>query len=763
MSLRKKAFIITMIIIVIAIPIIYYFTKVFFFDSVVAMEKKQLEDNMIVTSELINKRIELVDSINNDWAQWDDTYEFVNKFTDKYIEENLSYLSLKAIKVSQMLYFGSDKEFKYGVEYNLDTGVPVKISEKLINEIKRDGKILKLKGVNENIRGILVSDENPYIFAARPIYKSNFMGESRGVLITLKLITNSDIVDIQNTIKLPIRMEVFNSPKNSSEFSIAAAEIEKNSLDTYIKPVDKTLTQIYFSRADYHGKNAVIFRLEMKREIYLIGYKNQMVFFAATILLILLFYVVTLMLLNHFVFIPMNKLNILINTIPAAVYYKDIEKKYISVNKMFYELFGIKRKRVRELRDRDIMSLEIADKEEIIDNEIIKTKESRINMIANFKTEDGQNKWFSTSKAPMLDHKGRVIGVACITTDISNIKEMEEKLEINGARYSISNSVGIAIYPDDGISAEELLKNAGTAMQGAKETGKNRYMFYNKNLTQKIFEKIETEKNIRLALEKDEFLLYYQPQISFDGKKIFGAEALIRWNHPVIGFIPPYKFISIAEESNLIVPIGEWVLKMACKQAKEWSTKLSYPVKVSVNLSSVQLYQNNRDIIKVIMGLLNETQLPPHLLEVEITESVVMKDFDISCRILKELKNNGITIALDDFGTGYSSMVYLKNLPIDKIKIDQNFIRDLKEGSNDQVIVKTIVQLSKELGLSVIAEGVETREQLEILRKCNCQELQGYFFNRPVPAADFEEYFKSWDSIKDGYFDEMAGDVLEIK
>jgi len=305
----------------------------------------------------------------------------------------------------------------------------------------------------------------------------------------------------------------------------------------------------------------------------------------------------------------------------------------------------------------------------------------------------------------------------------------------------VTSSIGISIFPTDGNSPEILLKNAEAAMHRSKELGINNYQHYKPAMNARSFEQLTLEHNLRKALKNNEFLVYYQPLIDLLPGTIIGAEALVRWRHPELGMILPAQFIPLAEETGLILPIGEWVLHTACTQVRQWQSEFNEDYYVSVNLSARQFQQ--QDLVSTINRVLKETNFNPELLVLEITESVGMKNPEQTLRVLQELKEMGIHIAIDDFGTGYSSLSYLKRFPIDTIKIDRSFVRDVPNDSNDTAIVLAIIAMARSLKLSVIAEGVETKEQANYLLSNGCHKMQGYLYSPPVCPEDFYAFLSN--------------------
>lgn len=325
------------------------------------------------------------------------------------------------------------------------------------------------------------------------------------------------------------------------------------------------------------------------------------------------------------------------------------------------------------------------------------------------------------------------------------IKAFEKPFAVDGYEFYITASIGVVFYPQDGTNVEVLMKNADIALYRMKDDGKNNYNIFKPVPNSSGIERLTLEHSIRKALDLDEFVVYYQPQIDILTGNIIGTEALVRWNHPTLGLVPPTKFIPIAEETGLIVPLGEWVLKTACLQNQIWKDKGFPPMSVSVNLSSRQFSRYN--LVDTIKEILLETHIDPQYLELEITESMTM-NVDVAIEVLGKLKELGIQICIDDFGTGYSNLYYLKLFSIDRLKIDQSFVRNIMTDSNDADIVATIIAMAHKLGIDVIAEGVETKDQLDFLRSQSCHEVQGFYYYPPLPAEQIERLLKKTATIK---------------
>ncbi|MEA2491181.1 MAG: hypothetical protein QOH21_2973 [Acidobacteriota bacterium] len=309
-------------------------------------------------------------------------------------------------------------------------------------------------------------------------------------------------------------------------------------------------------------------------------------------------------------------------------------------------------------------------------------------------------------------------------------------LEVNGHRLYVTTSIGITLFPEDGQDAETLLKNADTAMYRAKDEGRNTYQMSTQELSRSTEERMTLENGLHRAIENGEFEIWYQPQVDLTTMDVVGMEALLRWKHASRGIIRPADFISVAEERGMIVVIGDWVIREACREVRRLHDAGREGFRVAVNISARQFRDSN--LLATIEGAIATSGIEPRCLELEITETVAMENVLLTMTTLAALRKTGVTIAIDDFGTGHSSLSYLKRFPIDALKIDRAFVSDLPDGFEDAAIVKSVIQLAQGLNLRVVAEGVETAEQLEFLRAHGCHEVQGFYFTEPVPAHELD-------------------------
>lgn len=323
------------------------------------------------------------------------------------------------------------------------------------------------------------------------------------------------------------------------------------------------------------------------------------------------------------------------------------------------------------------------------------------------------------------------------------VEQLSKPFRVHGHELYVTTSIGISLFPYHGDDIETLIANADTAMYRAKQEGRHTFRMYAYEMNAKSFEQMLLEQSLRKAIAEDELLLHYQPQVDPHGREVVGLEALVRWQHGEFGLIPPSEFIPIAEETGLIVPLGNWVLRQACLQHGKWRAEGRPPIKISVNVSGKQF--QHPEFIPGLAAILDQSAMRPELLELEITESIFIHDAPQTIEKLKQLKRMGLRIAVDDFGTGYSSMNYLRQFPLDVLKIDRSFIRDIAHNAHDQAITDAMIRLAHDLGLRVVAEGVETAEQLARIKQPRCDAVQGYLFSKPLPAEEMGRWLTEAD------------------
>ena len=336
------------------------------------------------------------------------------------------------------------------------------------------------------------------------------------------------------------------------------------------------------------------------------------------------------------------------------------------------------------------------------------------------------------------------------------LQQLAKPFRLDQSELMVTASIGISVFPDDGHDVSTLLRHADTAMYQAKEQGRNNFQFFTSEMNTRALEHLSLVNALHAALKNKEFLLHYQPQVDIQSGEIIGLEALVRWQHPARGLILPDVFITVAEDSSLIVPLGKWVMKEACAQHKRWLNEGLPALRIAVNLSARQFLR--QDLLGMITEILDDSGMDPQYLELELTESTFMGHISDTIEVLQALRKLGVHVSIDDFGTGYSSMAFLKRFTIDKLKIDRSFVSDLATNSDDAAIVTATIAMAHSLNLTVIAEGVETEEQLQFLKDNGCEQIQGHYFSRALPAREITELLHSGRRLADS-----ASDVLNVR
>ena len=823
----------------------YIFAELTFIKDFSRIEKKAVNRDVNRAVNALDRELSNLSSINIDWASWDDTYYFIQDKNKEYIDANLINESFKNLRLNFMIYINDKNEVIFSKVFNLENNkeeiIPTNI---IIDYLLSNSSITKHTSTSSNINGIVTFQNMHLAVSLSPITTSLKQGPIKGTLIMGKVIDSKFINQLSDTTELSITF----SPLDAANFPFNSNE------DIITKPLNDDAILGYTPIKDLYGNPAFILSIASPREVYSEALASEFDFTFYLFASCLVFCIISLKLLGMTVLNPSIDQEVLLNTIPAQVYYKDKSLRYITGNSIFSRLFNVRKDKIRGKTDFDFFPKEQAEVIREQDFNILFSGVPKLNIERQITLPDGSNIWASTSKAPYVGEDGKIKGMVGITMNITDYKLAQDKIHylafydpltnlpnrtlfnalvtksisstsgycdslailymdldkfklindtlghstgdeflqiiagrilrcisrsdvlarlggdefalltklnskkdinalctkiieavkepwyFNDYEISAGVSIGIVLYPKDGEDVSTLLKCADIAMYKAKTQGRNHYEFYTSTLSTKAEEELCLESSLLNALRNGEFELYFQPQFNAVDRKLVGIEALIRWNHPELGMIPPSKFIPFAEERDLILPIGQWVIKTACTQAKLWQEQGLSAIPVAINLSSNQFQQKN--LLSMISSILKETELSPEYLQIEITESMAMQNPEYTLRVLNKLKCMGIKIALDDFGTGYSSLSYLKRFPIDKLKIDKFFIQNTEVNSEDSEIVKIIISLAHKLHISTIAEGVETEEQLAFLKKENCDEIQGFLLGKPMPFSSLQKLIR---------------------
>ncbi len=769
------------------------------------MENMSVRNDLSNIHKAVGSKLDYLSILAKDWAVGDDTYQFIQDGNDDYRQSNLQDYNFANLNVNMILYLNNDGQMVYGKMADLEKGTTHAVSQSILDRLP-GLKPLWIIDPDYSAKGLMMLPEGPMLVASYPVLKSDESGPADGYIVFGRNLDSSIIKEISESLNLNISTELINAKEFMHlkiENRQASGIVEVQALDSdMIKGSEYYPDMMYESAIKLNvALPREIYRVGQTTVLFTVVIV-AVVFF---VILLLIWALINKYVIKRISSLHKNVTAIAEHQdLSARVETSGGNDEIYCLSENINNMLGVTEElnnRIRKTNaDLELRSAELEKANEALLAEKDKIKhmayhDSLTNLPNGVYFNDYLNRQISTS-----DRSGMPVAVLFIDLDgfkmindtlghsagdellvlvshrltrtlrksdfiariggdeflilANNVKDMRgieeasgkiirklaEPFMVSGQECFISASVGISLYPIDGTTAEELTKNADLAMYKAKDDGKNRYCFCSREMKDQVVENMRLSNQLWRALERDEFELYYQPQINCYTKKIIGMEALIRWNHPERGLMLPGKFIGLAEQTGAINAIGEWVLTTACRQCRQWQMEYLSELRVAVNLSTKQL-QNN-DIVGQVRHTLGCTGLDPAKLELEVTESVFVKEVEYVINILKQLKDLGIEIAIDDFGTEYASMNYLKNMPIDRIKIAMPFIQGLDISEKDQAITKAIIILAKSMGMSVIAEGVETRSQYDFLTQKLCDETQGFFFYRPLPVSEMEEVLK---------------------
>lgn len=618
--------------------------------------------------------------------------------------------------------------------------------------------------------------EGPILVASKPVLTSRYEGPIRGTLIMARNLDEDEIRYLSQQTEMEKQVEMFPASAFTSEHEQMLLSMNQQQKNIYVQAIDEEKISGYTFMNDIFGKPVLLFRIQMNRDIYKQAQESLFYLFMFFVITVIAFGSLVFFFLEKFILSRLTYLSKSVSKIrkkgDLSLRVEDCGRDELGnlaqgINEMLHALEQSQKKityqayhdSLTKLPNRlqleqsifsaiehdetlAVMFLDLDRFKRINDtmghasgDELLQEVSKRL--LQCLDPDDLVALWGGDEFAIILRGVREKTLVSAKAGKI--LEEINKPVVIDGQQLTVTGSIGISLYPEDGTDYYTLLKNADTALYYAKEQGKNDLYFYSPSMNKDHYENLMMENRLRIAIKENEFVLYYQPQFNIRTGSIFGMEALLRWHNPEEGIISPAHFIAVAEETDLIVPIGEWVLRTACQQNKAWQDAGYPPNRISVNLSAKQFLQKN--LVEAVKQILNETGLSPEWLELEITESIAMKDVELTVQVLKELRKMGVQIAIDDFGIGYSSLNHIKRFPINTLKIDQSFIRDVTENPDDAAIVSSIITLAHSLKLNVIAEGVETREQVAFLSRKNCDRMQGYFFGKPIPAEQIEKEF----------------------
>ena len=797
-SIRTRFIGIMAVMLILTTGMVYLILHTVMQDKINILEDKYIIENVERTKKEIFKEIEVLDTIVMDWAVWDNSYQFMIDKNPEYIKANLSEDTLNNLKINIMLFIDNKGNLVHGEGYDLQKKESVPIDEALLKYIK-DHSLLQNNDVKYRKSGIVtLNGKDLILLSICPILTSAGEGPINGYIVLGANFTEKKIAYIGEELSSEIKLTFLKDFEYDRKFfdlkddkiQIDAVSDQKIIGRAFLDDIDGKHLLLLSIEKNRDINN--IGEAGIKATLWLL---LGLFFLFAIIITVILDRGILLRfqeLSNDIRKIGEGK------DLSVRLKRQNIDDELTDVSNEINGMLGVLersqlflsksesalKKAIEKLQD-EVLEHEKTQEQikyiayhdtltglpnrnllnELLVHSITLAERNNKCMAVLFLDIDGF-KMINDSKGHgmgdqilqevaerllktlrksdviarhggdefivIIEELDNCSGVELIANKIINC--FQEPFHLENQDYFLTTSVGVAVYPADGQTPDMLIKNADIAMYKAKENGKNQYLFCTPVMKDVANEMMELSTNLYRAIEKNELELYYQPQLSCHNNQIMGVEALIRWRHPVMGLISPAKFIPIAEKTGLILPIGEWVLRTACQQNKKWQEQGLPKIRMGVNLSLRQFHNN--DLLNLVESVLKETKLAPQYLELEITETIAMKEKSYIINTLNAFRQIGVSIAIDDFGTEYSSLSYLKHLPVDRLKVAMQFIRGIGIDHKDEALAKGIIVLAKSIGMNVIAEGVETKEQLEFLKNHNCDEIQGYYFFKPLAEAE---------------------------
>ena len=797
-SIRTRFIGIMAVMLILTTGMVYLILHTVMQDKINILEDKYIIENVERTKKEIFKEIEVLDTIVMDWAVWDNSYQFMIDKNPEYIKANLSEDTLNNLKINIMLFIDNKGNLVHGEGYDLQKKESVPIDEALLKYIK-DHSLLQNNDVKYRKSGIVtLNGKDLILLSICPILTSAGEGPINGYIVLGANFTEKKIADIGKELSSEIKLTFLKDFEYDRKFfdlkddkiQIDAVSDQKIIGRAFLDDIDGKHLLLLSIEKNRDINN--IGEAGIKATLWLL---LGLFFLFAIIITVILDRGILLRFqelsndirkigegkdlsvrlkrqnIDDELTDVSNEINGMLGALERSQLFlsksesalkKSIEKlqdevlehqktqeqiKYIAYHDTLTGLPN--RNLLNELlvhsitlaeRNNKCMAVLFLDidgfkmindsKGHGMGDQILQEVAERL--LKTLRKSDVIARHGGDEFIVIIEELDNCSGVELIANKIINC--FQEPFHLENQDYFLTTSVGVAVYPADGQTPDMLIKNADIAMYKAKENGKNQYLFCTPVMKDVANETMELSTNLYRAIEKNELELYYQPQLSCHNNQIMGVEALIRWRHPVMGLISPAKFIPIAEKTGLILPIGEWVLRTACQQNKKWQEQGLPKIRMGVNLSLRQFHNN--DLLNLVEAVLKETKLAPQYLELEITETIAMKEKSYIINTLNAFRQIGVSIAIDDFGTEYSSLSYLKHLPVDRLKVAMQFIRGIGIDHKDEALAKGIIVLAKSIGMNVIAEGVETKEQLEFLKNHNCDEIQGYYFFKPLAEAE---------------------------
>ncbi len=832
--------------------------KVFFQESFIRLEDQLARETLARSINVFEEKINYINLTSEDWAHWDDAYQFMADRRQTFLDSNLVGSTLQTLDLNVILFLDDRGGLVAGKAFDLEEEVEVPLFDGLLQELRVRSDFFLFNQGNRHFAGILMLPEGPLLMAVNSILTSRVEGPPRGGLLMGRFLNEAELTVLARKSNLAFQFSHVDQGKNWPAWGASP----DNRPQVQLRVINEKILRARILFRDIFGQPAVALAANLPRAVSMQGRQATRYYIfwalAASWLSGLIVYLLWDRLLGSREKQQESELLFqhLFQQSTDSFYLCDEEGRFVAVNRQACEGLGYSNGELLALRWNDITEGWVNDLltnprrfsdrtpapfeamfkgksgdsfpgevsisrlqsggrnyffvlvRYISERKAAETKlqesKARLDYLAYHDTLTGlPNRLQAIEKLQQIMKTGRRSSMSAILLlDVDRFKNINESLGhetgdeilvemarrlqeimrekdfvarfggdeflivledmadrgsvetvaekilaataqplfVRGQQFYLTGSIGISLFPKHGRDAQALLGYADTAMHYAKELGRNNFQFFVPALTADVSGRLYLETNLRQALESGQFVLHYQPQFDFVAGRLLGLEALLRWNHPTRGLVAPGEFIPLAEDTGLIVPIGEWVLRQACLQCRRWQEQGIAPERLAVNISARQFRQAG--FVEMVLDALKNSGLGPEWLELEITETALMQSAETSMRMLKALRKTGITLAVDDFGIGYSSLIYLKRFPFSKLKIDQSFVKNLVKDADDEAIAAAIVALGKTLRLEVVAEGVESEDQMIVLRKIGCHLAQGFLFAVPMDAAETERFLQ---------------------
>jgi diguanylate cyclase (GGDEF)-like protein len=742
MSFRNRLLALSVTLLTGSLLALYFLLSSVFLDEFRQVEERDVRQKMEKLRSVIDFELRSLANKTGDWANWTDSWNYARGTNPGFPDANISMTTFTELGIDTLAFIGKDGQMVHVRAADREAGREVAPPSAFTKPLEGGSPLLLHSNPDrDELHGLLMLQEGPMFIAARAILDSEGSGDPAGTLLFGQFIRPPEIELLEQMSHMSIRIFRTDADDLPDSVSSSLSRLQRQD-DIVVSPVDEGGILGTFALADVYGNRALVVQGNLQRPIYAQAKEARLFVLYALCLVGLTLTVFILVLIRwlsrswdqhhqseervrHLAFHDQ------LTGLPNRYLFNDRVKMAIhQARRSEYGLAALFVDLDQFKNVNDTLGHEVGDA-------LLRQVAERLS--GQLRSADSVGRPGGDEFLILLHNVDSPAKAKTAADRLFTV--LREPFRIDHHEFHISASIGIALFPTDGEDADTLFRNADIAMYHAKEEGRNNSQLFNAEMNRHMVEVLDTKNRLIRALESDELLLHYQPQISLTDGRLVGLEALVRWQDPERGMIPPGKFIPVAEETGLIVSVGSWVLKAACQQAAKWAATGIGPLRIGVNLSARQF--RGTLLAETVRLHLTEAGIDPKWLDLEVTESVAVQGSEFVRKTLEDLRGLGISVSLDDFGTGYSSLSYLRSFPFDVVKMDRSFVSQICSSGVDRSLVSGIVSLAHGLGLKVVAEGVENQRQLSYLRHIGCDTVQGYVLSRPIPADQVEQFLRN--------------------